>query len=481
MRTVQRIAKNTFVLTSAEAINKLLSLVLYIAIANYLRVTGYGQFSFIMTLLAIFTVLANFGLDKLTIREVAKDKEKTQSYVALMLKLKVFLALATYIILIACIHLSGKPKIVISGVHLIGLSIIFIALSNTFLAIFNAHERLEIHAVLLVVIKLLILGLVFLTIYLKYGLLFILGVYAIGEFLRLLLAGIIYRKNFYVRKIKQFTPLSYKKTLITAAPFVIIGIASLIYMHIDKVMLSFMKGDEPVGWYSAAFTLLLGLMFIPRSYGISVFPAISRYAKDSDKLLNISWQKSVKFLLIVSLPVTVGVILLAGRFIHLFYHSGYENSINALKILMLTIPWIFVNSINMYLLYAANRQKQATFIVLISTAVNIILNLFLIPKFSYIGASWATVIAEIINVFMFFGFIYFVLNLNARIHKILLKPLLASIIMGTFIYYFKFLNLAFLIFASGAIYIGILILLKVFDEQDKEILKRILPTMKGNR
>ena len=473
MRTVQKIAKNTFVLSFSEIINKLLSLVLYIAIANYLRVAGYGQFSFIMTLLAIFAVLANFGLDKLTIREVAKDKEKTQSYVVLMLRLKILLALIAYAILIICIHLSGKPKIVITGVYLIGLSIIFIGLSNTFMAIFNAHERLEINATLLVVIKLLILGLVFLTIYLKYGLLFILGVYVIGEFIRLLLAGIIYRRNFYVGKIKQFTPLSYKKTLITAAPFVMVGIASLIYMHIDKVMLSFMKGDESVGWYSAAFTFIFGLMFIPRSYSLSVYPVISRYARDSDKLLNISWQKSVKVLLIVSLPLTAGVILLADRFIHLFYHPEYENSIIALRILMLTIPWIFANSINMYLLYATNRQKQATIIVLISTAVNIVLNLFLIPKFSYIGASWATVLAEVINVCMFFGFIHLTLNLNVKIHRILIKPLLATLTIGAFIYYFKFLNLAFLFFTSSIIYLGLLIILKVFDRQDKELLSRI--------
>ena len=91
MKTIQRIAKNTFLTTFSEVISKILSLFIYIAIANYLKAVGYGKFSFIMMFLALFQVLANFGLDKITIREVAKDKEKTYDYVALMLKLKFFL------------------------------------------------------------------------------------------------------------------------------------------------------------------------------------------------------------------------------------------------------------------------------------------------------------------------------------------------------------------------------------------------------
>ncbi len=477
MRTVQRIAKNTLVLTSAELINKLLSLVLYIILANYLRVAGFGQFSFIMTLLAIFTILANFGLDKLTIREVAKDKEKTQSYVALMLKLKVFLALAAYAILIICIHLSGKPQNVIFGVHLVGLSIIFIALSNTFMAVFNAHERLEINATLLVVIKLLILGLVFLAIYLKYGLLFILGVYVIGEFIRLLLAGIIYRKNFYVRKIKQFIPLSYKKTLITAAPFVVLGIASLIHMHIDKVMLSLMKNDEAVGWYSAAVLLGVALVaLIPGSYTLSIYPVISRYARDSKKMLNFTWEKSIKLLIIISLPIAVGVCLLADRFIYLFYSPEYSNSIAALTILGLSIPWRFVTTINLFTLYATDKQKQATIMIVISASFNIILNLYLIPKFSYIGASWATVFSETLSFLLFFGFVCIVLNLKINILKILLKPAIAAFLMGLFIYKFSHLfNLAITIILSAVIYIALLFMFRSFDEQDRYLLRRILP------
>ncbi|MCK4519296.1 MAG: flippase, partial [Candidatus Omnitrophica bacterium] len=356
MKTIQRIVKNTTILTSAEIINKALSLFLYIAIANYLKAAGYGRFSFIMAFLALFHVLANFGLNKLIIREVAKNKEITRGYVSFMMKLKTFFSLSAYLIFILCVCLMKKSPEVIYGAYLIGLSMIFISLSNVYLSVFNAHEKLEINAFSLILIKIIIVGLVILFISLKGSLLLILSAFVAGEAFRLLVLWLVYDKSFKCKLSEEAVKLPVKRILKTAFPFVLAGAASLIYMHVDKIMISVIKGDEAVGWYSAAYTLIVGLMFIPRCYTLSVFPAISRYAESSKRLLNISWQRSVKYLLIISLPIAVGVFILAERFINILYHSGYENATVALRILILAVPWIFVNSINIYLLYAANFQ-----------------------------------------------------------------------------------------------------------------------------
>jgi O-antigen/teichoic acid export membrane protein len=147
----------------------------------------------------------------------------------------------------------------------------------------------------------------------------------------------------------------------------------------------------------------------------------------------------------------------------------------ALQVLMVAIPWIFINSINMYLLYATDRQKQATNMVLISCGVNILLNFLFIPKFSYLGASWATVITEALNALLFFGFIFFALNLKINIFKILPKPLVASLLMGVLIYKLYDLNLILLISLSVIVYIGLLVFLRTFDDQDKYILSKMLP------
>jgi O-antigen/teichoic acid export membrane protein len=478
VRAVQRIAKNTFVLSSAEAINKILSLILYIAVANYLKVAGYGQFAFIMTLLALFTVLANFGLDKLTIREIAKEKKKTQIYLTSMLKLKFFLAVVSYIILAIFIYFSGKPPIVIHGTYLIGLAILCIALSNTFLAIFNSHERLEINSFLLVAVKLLILGLVGIFIFTDKGLLFILSAFFIGELFRLILAWLVYIKVFHHKKIERVVHFPYKKTLILALPFVIAAVASLIHMHIDILMLSLIKGDRPAGWYSAAYNLIVGLVFIPRAYTLSIFPVISRYAKDSQKMLYFSWQKSVKLISIISLPLCLGSFVLAHRFIYLLYDPTYENSIGALRILSLALPLMFLSSINYFILYAINKERQVTIIIIACAFLNVICNFLLIPKFSYIGAAWSTIFSELAAFFMLLWIIFTQLKYNMRDFNFLIKPLVAALIMGGLVYYLNWLNLVLIMFISAIFYTILIILLRTFDKSDKELLQIIFSKLK---
>lgn len=473
MKTAQRIFKNTTVSTAAEIINKILSLFLYVALANYLLAKGFGQFSLIMMLLGLFEVLANFGLDKLTIRDLAKNTANTRNYLTSILKIKLLTAALAYALFILTINIMSKPPEVIYGVALVGLSLFFVNLSNTFMSIFNAHEKLEVNAVLLVIVKLIIFNAVFVAMRKGGGLIMVLGCFTAGEALRAALSWLMYAKEFsFYKKAADFI-LSSRDILKSAIPFVMVSAASLVYMRIDTVMISAFKGDTPVGWYSAAYTLIVGLMFIPRSYALSVYPVISRYVETSKEALNTSWLKSMKFLLVLSVPIAVGGYLLSGRLIRLFYESGYDNSIPALKILILAIPWIFVNSINMFLLYAANRQRQATNIVLISTALNIGLNLILIPRLSYIGAAISTVAVEIINFFIFSMFVYVVFKMQLKNIKMWLKPILAAFFMGIYIFYFKGLNLFFLIISAGLIYFLLLLAFRAFDEDDKYIFRRI--------
>jgi O-antigen/teichoic acid export membrane protein len=191
-------------------------------------------------------------------------------------------------------------------------------------------------------------------------------------------------------------------------------------------------------------------------------------------MLNFAWQKSVKMLLAISLPLSVAVYMLSTRFINIFYPSGsFVYSSLALQILMIAMPWIFINAINMYLLYAANRQKEATIVVLISTAINIGLNFILIPKYSYLGAAWTTVIAEIINVCFFFWLISHLLKFTYKDMKSVLKVIIASLALALFISKYIFLPLILIIILGIAIYIILLVLIRYFDREELKIMQEI--------
>ena len=103
------------------------------------------------------------------------------------------------------------------------------------------------------------------------------------------------------------------------------------------------------------------------------------------------------------------------------------------------------------------------------------LNLLLIPKLSYIGASISTVITEIILVGGIFAVSYKIgygINYKKTL-EIIIKVAIASIIMGLFIWYFKVLNLVVLVILAVLIYFTILYLIKGIENEDLDLIKQI--------
>ena len=186
-------------------------------------------------------------------------------------------------------------------------------------------------------------------------------------------------------------------------------------------------------------------------------------------------------MLIVTVPIAVFVTVLSSKIILLIYGPSYIPSVIALQILIWTIVFMFVNGLSSNFLGSHNKQPIATKITAIGAVTNIILNILLIPKFSYVGSSFATVITELIMTPIL---IYIVwknqyTNLIPLI-KDLPKIIFSSLIMLIYIIYFNDLNLIILILTASIIYLGLIFITRTLDDDDILILKRILKLQKND-
>lgn len=477
MNLVARIAKNSLIMMFAEVVGKLLSLLLTVVIARYLGQAAFGQYSLVITLLLLFQVLAEFGLDFFTIREIAKDSKKTEFIIRNVLVLKVFLGLASFAFLAVTINLMNKPPVVVHAAYLAGITMLLISVANTFAAAFTAFERLELKALLLIIAKFIVVGLTFVAVVLHKDIIALMTVMLIGEGVRLVLSGYI-----YLRLIGPLNPkidfASCRNFFLVSLPFAAISIIALIYFKIDIVMLSLMQGDVAVGWYSAAYGLLSGFLFLAEAYNLAVYPTLSKTAETAPDLFVLCWQRSVKYLLLMSFPIAAAVLIFADRIIMFLYTPDYSPSTTIIRVLILTLPWIFINSINMRVLYAMNRQKQATIVVAISAVLNIILNLFLIPGYSYLGAAAATLICEIVNVVIFFRMIRAQLRPKLGIGEFSARITLVGLLWGAGLFFLRPLNFFVLLPVAICSFAILVFLSKTFDAQDKYFLHRMLS---GNR
>jgi len=472
MNTVGRVAKNTGVLIFANITNNLLSLILAIYIARFLGDAGYGKYSFALAFTALFAVLTNLGLNMLTIREVARDKNLAGKYLGNIIVIKVPLSIITFVLIVFIINTMHYPADTTMAVYLAGIAVILTSFSQLFRSIFTAFERMEYEAFLNIVKTIITLSLGLLVLFTGYGLIELVSVFVVAGVVDFCLSIFITLRKFAKPKIEVDLDF-WKRSILTALPFSLISIVSIIYLRIDTVMLSVMKGDAVVGWYSAAYTILLTMQFIPSIFSYAIFPSMSKFFVSSKDALKTTLEKSSKYLFIIGLPVTIGIILLADKIVLIIYGIKFTNSIIALQILSLYLPLRFVNFALYPTLYSVDRQMSAALSVTISAVANVILNLLLIPVLSFAGAAIATVLTEIILFALYFYFVSKHFH-SQTLHKIFVKPSISCLVVCGFVYCLRAINPFLLVGLAVILYFLILYLLKTFDSEDKKILKDLI-------
>ena len=475
MSKARKIAKNTLFLLVSQIISYILAFFYMIYIARYLGADGFGILSFALAFTGIFSIFADLGLNTLTVREIARDKSLTGKYFSNVVLMKTFLAVLTFGLMAVIINLLGYPQEVINVVYFVALYSILTTFYGIFNSIFQAHEKMEYQSIGQVINSILMFTGIFIGGYYGFDVLGFAFIFFISSAVSLMYILFVYIWKFPPAKIRIDIDF-WKSTIKEALPFGLTGISGMIYTYIDSVMLSLMQGNEVVGWYNAAYRLILVLLFIPNAVNIAVFPVMSQFytsSKDSLKLMN---EKYFKYMIILGIPIGVGITLLSDKIILLIFGQSYMQSIIALQILVWTIVFTFAGAAFVRLLESTNRQLIVTKVSSICVIANIVLNLILIPKFSYVGASISTLITEIILVVSIIGVNYkigFGISLK-KVQEILIKVIFSTAIMGIFIIYFKDLNLLILILSASLVYTTVLYLIKGIDDVDRYLFKQII-------
>lgn len=460
----------------------LLAFVYMMYSARYLGPASFGILSFALAFTGIFAVFGDFGLAQLTIREVARDKSLAPKYLANIAMMKVFLSVITFGLLALIINLMSYPMETITVVYLLGLSIGLAAFIQMFYSIFQAFERMEFQAIGQLLNATLILGGVLVAI--KYGF-SVIGfalLYPIANVIVLIYSFVVMRVKFcspapaLAAKDLEFDRGFWRPAMKEALPFGLTSLFVLIYNWISPVMLSLMRGDEVVGWYSASQRLVLALGFIPAAFLGALFPVMSRLHVSSSESLEMAYERSLKYLLIISLPIGIGTTILAPRIISGVYGPVYSMAVVPLQILVWWQVMAFVNGATGTLLGASDRQSTVAKVCAFLAILNILLNLVLIPDYNQVGAAMAQVIAE------FLGLILLLVAVSRLGHKIassytlvyVVKVIAASLLMGTFTAYFAKLNLVVLVVLSALVYFGLIFLFRGVDKTDLDLVRRLI-------
>jgi len=471
LSTIQRVAKNTGIVIGGEIICKIIALFTVIYLARYLHPVEFGKYSFVFAYLAFFGELTDLGLKSILVREMSRDKTTAPILIGNAYSLKLLLTTLAISLAVIIITLMAYPSDTTTYVYIAAFTLLFISFSDLYLTVFQANLRMEYSMISRIIYRIFFAILILWIIFAHGSLIQIMVAMVLSEAVKALINYLFSRK--FVKPQFNIDFKLWKYFLKESLPLALSGFTWVVYHQTDIIMLSMMQGDASVGIYSAAHRLLEPLGFITTALMVSVFPLMSTYFINSKEKLIKSYKLSIKYLLIITLPIAIGITFIADKIILLIYGTSFAGSTTALQIIIWALVFLSVNSVLINLLVSINKQKLNTVSTVVCAIANVVLNLILIPVLSYNGAAIATVAT---NAVLFVACYYFVSkHLQAiPIHKMLLKPIISGIIMGTFLCCFNDINLFLLISLAAILYFAALIALKTFSEEDWNMIKKVL-------
>ncbi len=395
-----RFAHNVIASFLSKVVVKIIGFAVSILLINFLGKTLFGTYAIIVTLLMIWMIFMDFGWGNMIIREVSRDKALTRAYFANFLAFQALVGIFFIALLLGvgrALHYSPEIQrlilIACLGLYCYGLS----KVPNAFLV---AYEAVDLVSLIVLVSNLINSALIVLGILLAKPLAFFIWVNNVY-----LIAQCILFLYFHHRRV---CPLAleldftlWRKLFALGLPFTLLVGASVLYTKIDVVMLSKMKDAAACGIYASAAKFVYPLTLFSEAVLISLFPLLSRKRAEDPAAFAYSIEKTIKYLAAFSIPTALGITLLAPRIIALLLKPEFAPATLTLQLLIWYLPIVYFYGVISHALIVAERVVFLTVVNCIAIAVNVALNLLLIPKYSFNGAAVSTLLSEAFVVLCF--------------------------------------------------------------------------------
>jgi O-antigen/teichoic acid export membrane protein len=363
----------------------------------------YGDYVTTYEFLAFFGIIADAGLFAIAVREMSRDKKKTEFILGNILSMRLILILGVMILAGFCAQLiPSYSPIVKTGIWITAISMGLTIVAGTLSSVLQARMKIHFFSGSLVVGKLTLAGIVFGLSQSTFG-----G----NVLLNFLWAGVISNIIFCAavtwfasREIKISLRWNWdflKKTLKVSLPYGMALILQTLYLRIDIIIISLILGSAAVGTYGAATRIMESLLILGIYFGQAMLPKISAEEKNHDAIgKSLVW--AGEKLLLLAIPVIIGIEFFATDIIQLISSdafistAGSIGSDSILRILVPTIFFAFFNQLFSFTLVAKNKQNYLLLVNATALAINILLNIYFLTTYGIIAAALSTVFCEII-------------------------------------------------------------------------------------
>ena len=375
----------------------LFPLITFPYVCRVIEADGIGQINFFQSIISYISLFTCLGIPMYAIREIARDRsdvvQMNRTAMEILLLHSMLTLVGYAIVAILCLTVP-QIQVNIPLFLILSLTIFFTAIGCEWF--YQGIEDFKYITIRGLIIKTVSVVLLFIfvkskTDLLYYGCYTVFGVLGGNIFNFFRLRKYIHRENII------FSELHIKRHVKPVLKVFSFSVVSSIYLQLNTVLLGFLKNALAVGYFAAATKVMQMLLMMSSCLGSVMMPRASLLiAENKEDEFNRLIQKSYDFTLAIALPMTIGLIFCAPSLITAlcgvkFEHSILPSQIIAPIILMVAISNVF----GIQVLFPKGKINIVTLCCGIGAVADLILNLCLIPFFSYIGTSIAYLGAEV--------------------------------------------------------------------------------------
>jgi len=416
LNATRSVAKNTVLLTVGLFSGRILALFLRKKMTPILGTDGMGV---LYTAVGVFTILltvSRFGLGILLTREVTRARELTWPLFWATLRIRWLISVASYLFLIGYLTALGYDATARTAVLLLAAGIFVESVGLACDSVLQAHEKVQYQTAGQMASAVVYFGLGWWWLAAGHGLMGVIWANLLSQVARLaVMAPLMFVKTGPWRRPSPGDP-DYRRApgmgemARLGWPLFLATTFAVIYTKIDIVMLERMIGEDAAGIYGQGHQAFDTMLLVPGLLGTALFPAMARYGMKGVADTVRMGERATRFMMAAVLPLTLLITFVSAPIIAWFDPDPrWGPAVAVMRIVIWGLPLQAAATVLNRLLITADREKVFVVIGLVAMLANVVLNALFIPRYTYYGASWATIASLGIS----FGLHVFYLNRTA--------------------------------------------------------------------
>ncbi|PYP18467.1 MAG: flippase [Gemmatimonadetes bacterium] len=364
-------------------------------VARYLGPSRYGELAYVLAFVAFLSVICQLGLDAVAIRDMARDPRAAPAILGTTLRLRLITGFAAYgaaILGMAILRPGDTRALVLTAI--VAGTVIFQA-GDTCDLWFQSQIQSKRTVAAKGVSYLVANGLKAVLILARASLVAF-AVVALVEVMFAAVALWVAYRRYPAPSHWSWQPVWAKQLMRESWPYLLSGLAIVIYMRIDQIMLRGMVSEHELGIFSAALPVSTAWYFIPMAISASVGPTIARRKQNNP----VAYQRAIAQLFSlmwwVMLPLSAAVALASGRLVAFLYGAAYAASAPVMAIHVFTSVPIALGIAQSSWIVNERQNMISLYRTVLGAVSNVMLNLLLIPPYGAVGAAIASVSAQLV-------------------------------------------------------------------------------------